>query len=213
MALTNSELSVWELAHRLAGEDPDKWHWPRLPLAVRDNMRLLVHEILSAHLDSILIMEKRRPDSDNPKEFYIREYLDEIYACIAGQEYPKKLLKFITVDRWAFDLWCEQSGYPRPDFWFSVEYKWPDDGEEPEIAPEEEKPRRSANQIAMDQAREMAVEIWSNDSDLTIAEVVRQIREAGIAAHFVEKTVRKWVRPVAPPAVRNRPGRPRKGSA
>jgi hypothetical protein len=71
MALTNEDLSLWELAHRLADSDPHKRYWFGLPLAVKDTIRLLVNEVLSYRLASSLIMEHRPPDSDLPSEYYI----------------------------------------------------------------------------------------------------------------------------------------------
>ncbi len=211
MAVTNTELTVWELAHRLAGHDPDRWYWPRLPLSVRDHIRLLTNEILSWHLDSLLIMEKRRPESEDPPEFYIRSHLDDIYDCIAGHRYPKRFLKFVTVDRSAFRLWCEHSGYPLPEFWFSVDYRSPHEGDEPEPTAAADGRQRSKSQNAKKECREMARKIWAEFPNLRIAEAVRQIRDQGVGAHYAEKTVRKWIQPNAPDGVRNRPGRPKKG--
>ena len=51
MALTNDTLTVWELVHRMAGKDPHAWSPFGLSLVVKDNLRLLLNEILHGHLE------------------------------------------------------------------------------------------------------------------------------------------------------------------
>lgn len=217
MALTNDELSLWELAHRLAGSDPDKRYWFGLPLLVKDNVRMLMNEVLDWNLGSSLIMEKRRPDSEIPSEYFIRDHLDAIYACIAGRKYPKRLLRFIYVDRGEFGYWCEENGHQLPDFWFAYDYKRPDG--EPQIEAEStsttngsgdpETPRAQLKQLRR-RCRETAQAIWRENSDLPIAQVARKIHERNIAKQYGEKSVVKWIRRVAPKSVRDHPGRPKK---
>jgi hypothetical protein len=155
-------------------------------------------------------MEKRRPDSDLPPEFYIRHHIDAIYDCIAGRSYPKRLLEFIQINRWEFKVWCEHSGYPLPEFWYSVDYRWPDEDDEPEFEETPDKSKRTKSQVHKDECKKIASEIWSADSDLRVAEVARQIQAQGVATHFTVKTITNWIRSVAPDGVRNRPGRPPK---
>lgn len=128
MALTDDEISLWELAHRLNGLDPSRRHWFGMPLALKDTFRLLLTEILNMRLNSGLIMDKREYDDDpSDPEHYIRYHLDAIYACMAGQRYPVNLFKFVPIDRYDFWRWCKHSGYPIPDFWFGLNWTYPDD--------------------------------------------------------------------------------------
>ena len=215
MPLTNDNLSVWELAHRLADSDPHRRYWRGLPFLVRDNIRLLLNEIVSYRLASSLIMEKRRSDSDMPPEFYIYSHLDVIYECTEGRSIPRRLLKFISVDRWDFWQWCQQTGFELPDFWFSVEYQLTDDdAEEPEEAESElaraPLPPREANRKVRERCRVLARETWGRDKNLPIAQVARQIQELGLANHYGEKTVVNWIRSMAPAEVKGRHGRPKK---
>lgn len=215
MPLTNDALSVWELAHRLADSDPYRRYWSGPPLLVKDNIRLLLNEILSYRLTSSLIMEKRRPGSDLPPEFFIRSHLGKIYECINGRSIPRRLLEFISVDRWDFWQWCQQTGYQLPDFWFSVEYRLPeDDDEDPDEAEPDlggsALPPREANRRIRVQCRTLAREIWGGDQNLPIAQVARQIQEIGLAKHYGEKTVVSWIRSMAPSDVKGRHGRPKK---
>ncbi|WP_428416817.1 hypothetical protein [Methylibium sp.] len=100
---------------------------------MRDNFRVLMDAILNSHLDCIsLSIEKWRPESETPPEFFIRHHLDDVYACIGGQRYSRKLLKWAVVERWAMKQWCERQGVPLPDFWFPLgwkdEFEFPDEG-------------------------------------------------------------------------------------
>lgn len=99
MPLLNDDLSLWEIAHRWNNLDPDKKHWFGLPLEVKDSFRLMMNAILSAELVSSLLMEKWHPGSNNPPEFYICYYIDDIYARIWGRKFNRKLFKFVSVDR------------------------------------------------------------------------------------------------------------------
>ncbi len=141
MALLNDELPLWDIAFRWAGYDPDKL-WIRIPLPVRDNFRVLMDAILQGHLPcETLLLEKWHPESDIPPEFFIRHYIDEIYLCIPGLKFDRKLLRWAMVERWAMQQWCERLGVPLPEFWFpkgwELEYKWPYSDED-ESVPEPE---------------------------------------------------------------------------
>lgn len=117
MALLNDSLSVWEIAFRWEGHDPRRM-WLRIPLGVQDHFRNLLAAILSAELlCETITLEKRdfRPDE---KIFSIYYWIDDIYACIAGHRFNRKLLRFALVDRDDLQLWCERMNIPLPEFWF-----------------------------------------------------------------------------------------------
>jgi len=215
MYLTNDNLSIWELAHRMAGSEPSKRYWFGLPSSVKDNLRLLVNEIHHAHLSSSLIMEKWRPDSDMPEQYFIRHHLNHVEDCVAGQRFNRTFLEFVWIDRWEFWRWCQQSDFNPPAFWFEVDYAWPeldDDVEhedEPEPEPDGAKPLTPRRQLHLDCQR-LAVSIWETNPDTPIAQVAQKIQEDGLAAHFKSKTVVSWIRSEAPEAVKGRSGRPKK---
>src|SRR5688572_12506101 len=106
MSLLCPGLSVWEIGHRWAGVDPNVYRL-RIPLAVRDNFRLLIGAIYQGELScSTLMMEKwRESEGDDMKPFYIRHHLDSIWACIGGSSPDRKLMKWARVDRWALKEW------------------------------------------------------------------------------------------------------------
>lgn len=131
MAVLSDHLTVWEIGFRWAGLDPDRW-WPRIPLSVRDNFRMLMDAVLQGHLYcDTLGLEKHSAIYAELPQFAIRYWLDDVNAAIAGAAFNRKLLKWAVVERWSMVQWCERRGIPLPEFWFppgwNLDYKWPVD--------------------------------------------------------------------------------------
>lgn len=130
MPLISEELSVWDIGLRWAGHDPDRL-WLRLPLAAKDNFRLLMGAILSGEIIcNTLTLAKLPPDSKADPRFYIRTYIDEVYECIHGRRYGRKLLKWAALERMDFHQWCERRGITPPEFWFPPGWKLEYDAEQ-----------------------------------------------------------------------------------
>ncbi len=131
MPLITEELSVWDIGLRWAGHDPDRI-WLRLPLEAKDYFRLMMEAILSGEIicDN-LALAKRPPDSKADPNFYIRTYIDDVYACIHGRRYDRKLLKWAAIDRMDFHQWCERRGITPPEFWFPPGWKLEYDSRDP----------------------------------------------------------------------------------
>lgn len=130
MPLITEELSVWDIGLRWAGHDPDRL-WLRLPLAAKDNFRLLMWAILSGEIIcGTLTLAKLPPESKADPRFYIRTHIDEVDACIHGQRYDRKLLKWAALDRMDFHQWCERRGITPPEFWFPPGWKLAYDDEQ-----------------------------------------------------------------------------------
>ncbi len=132
MALLTDSLSVWKIGFRWADLDPDRL-WLRLPLHVRDNFSLVMEAILSGEiLCETLTLAKRPHDSKADPKYYIRTYIDDVYSCIYGQSYNRKLLKWATIERIEFMNWCEARSIPLPEFWFppgwKLNFEPPEDG-------------------------------------------------------------------------------------
>jgi hypothetical protein len=133
MPLLNDNLTVWEIAFRWAGFDPNGLRL-RIPLGVRDNFRMLMDAILQGHLYcETLGLEKHSAIYADLPQLAIRYWLDDVNAAIAGDAFNPKLLKWAVVERWSMLQWCERRGIPLPEFWFppgwNRDYKWPDDSE------------------------------------------------------------------------------------
>lgn len=131
MSLLNEDLSIWEIGFRWAKYDPDKYR-VCLPLLVRDNFRVLMDAVLSSHLQcDTMSTDKYHGDDATEAQFYIRYWLDPVYACIEGREFNKKMLKWAHIDRYSFQQWCHRRTIPLPEFWFphgwALDYQWEDE--------------------------------------------------------------------------------------
>jgi hypothetical protein len=239
MSILADELSVWDICFRWAGYDPRKFYF-RIPLEVENNFRTIMQEILDAHLycESITL-EKREFTKENVKES-IYYWLDEMYACIHGVRFNRKLFKWAVITRYDFMQWCQRMNAPLPEFWFpqgwNLQYELPENDYYPGLMhdlkywPEEERkaffgnrdksdPVRADlksrhNQEARIASRLVAANIWKLDSDRSIASVIRDdvIQKLCGANRYDEDTIREWIKDIAPPEVRARRGRPRKNT-
>lgn len=102
MALLNYQLSVWEIAFRWSGHDPHKFYF-RLPMAVRDNFRLLIDQIYAGHLQcDNLSMQKYHGNHREDAKYYIRYWLSAIEDCLEGGKPYSEFLKFARINRSEF---------------------------------------------------------------------------------------------------------------
>lgn len=129
MALLSDSLTVWEIAFRWAGRDP-RTLWLRIPLNVQDHVRNMMDAILSAELPCESITLEKRPFEPDEKKFSVYHWIDDIYLCIWGHHFNRKLLRHASIDRYDFMLWCERRNIPLPEFWFppgwNLEYVLPE---------------------------------------------------------------------------------------
>jgi len=129
MPLIVDDLSVWDISFRSAGHDPRKL-WFRIPLEVEDHFRNLMLAILKGELSCQTITLEKRDFEPHEKDFSVYHWLDDIYACIHGRYYNRKLLRWAQVERFDLKLWCERMNVPLPEFWFppgwNLEYELPE---------------------------------------------------------------------------------------
>lgn len=223
MPLLNHDLTLWEIAFRWNGLDPDNLKYRfYLPLKVKDSFRLIAEAILEAQLESSLSMDKWNPNHDSDQdlgpEFYIRYHLNDIHKCIANKHFNQKFLKFVWVDRYAFMLWCKSLNIPLPEFWFPSGWNYnPNDLDLLNEDNDEEGDDPKGNKLKTNQrttiaCQEIAKRLWRDHPEMTIASMVRHdvIQNLGGAANYEDATVRCWLKSIAPDHVRNKPGRPRK---
>lgn len=129
MPLLADSLSVWDIGFRLAGHDPRKL-WFRIPLEVEDHFRNFMEAILKGDLGCENIeLEKRHFDADE-KMLSVYYWIDDIYDCMFGRKFNRKLLRWAHVERFDLMLWCERMNAPLPEFWFphgwNLQYELPE---------------------------------------------------------------------------------------
>ena len=217
MPLLNDELSLWEIAHRWNNLDPNTIHLLRLPLELKDSFRLMINAILEADLDSSLLMEKWYSDSDTSPDMHIRYYINDIYTCIWGKKFNRRLFKIISITRYSFKTWCELYDIPLPEFWFPSGWKYqPDrysllDDENAETQDHENTSSKlRKNQETRIACRQIAEQLWKEDSTINITEMVKHgiIQKYGGGKNYGDDTVRRWISELAPPDIRGKKGRP-----
>ena len=129
MPILVDSLSIWDISFRWADFDPRKLYF-RIPLEVENNFRILISAILAAEIDCDTISLEKRDYASHEKQLSIYYWIDDIYACMWGKYFNKKLLKWAVIDRFSFKLWCERMDIPLPEFWFpnawNLEYKLPE---------------------------------------------------------------------------------------
>jgi hypothetical protein len=178
-----------------------------------------------------LSLEKWRPEGQSDPEFHIRHYIDQVYECVWGTRFNRKLLKFALIERWAMQQWCERQGVPLPEFWFppgwKLEYKWPDvDPAEDQAAPadsglsatkestDERKQRIDKRHRIHMACQQIALAIWSKEPNLTIKEVAyrKEVQELGGGAGYEPETLHEWISAVDTRDPSKKRGRKRKNN-
>lgn len=219
MPILVRELSVWEIAHRWAGYDPSIFR-PWLPLEVRDNFRILIDAILNGEIDSLTLrIEKwKTEDGVDSQKYFIRYYMDDVYACVWGKKFNRRMLKQASIDRYEMKQWCELHSIPPPEFWFPTgwgySYHWAGrDGDlEVEAPTDRDDSAVRPSTVAKVACQQIARGLWKEIPNMTIADMVKQplVQQYGGAAVYTPATVREWLSAVAPLEVKNKRGRPRK---
>ena len=231
MTLTVVELTAYELAHRMAGEDPyvekDPVEWSA---GVKDWCRTILSEILHLRLQSNLYTCRRTIEGDVPARYFLRSHVEEIEDCIGGDAYPVDLLRFIRINRWDFRLWCKRSHTKPPKFWFSANFELPKgEDETPQEIVDIAKALASTPDDSLHilrqtlekgdlepkleeriQADVRALEIWKEDPGRPIAEVARQLKAEGYGPHVELRTVKDWIEEFGRKIYTRKRGRPRK---
>lgn len=117
MPVLVNELSVWDICFRWAGYDPRKFYF-QIPLEVENNFRNLTEAILSASLACETITLEKRKFSKNEIKDSIYYWIDDIYACMHGVSFNRKLFRWAIIRRFDFMEWCNRMNAPLPNFWF-----------------------------------------------------------------------------------------------
>lgn len=100
-------------------------------MAVQDHFRNLTDAILSADLLCETIELEKREFGTDEKIFSVYFWIEDMYSCIAGHYFNRKMLRHSVIGRYDLKLWCERRNIPLPEFWFppgwNLEYELPED--------------------------------------------------------------------------------------
>lgn len=217
-------LSVWEIAHRWHGIDPNTTDPKNLPLNVQDTLRMLCQALLQQEIpacDQIgvdFVIRSTAPrlpqwqaeatplERAAGYEAFILQCTSEQRSAVTGLErcsreriYEREKLDSVYVSEGGIQQFCAFYGRSLPAFWF------------PNDLPEEKRPPRQS-QLDKLACQAIARTLWDKDPSLTIRALIEDpaIRRYGNGAHYESKTLRQWLSEVDPRPVEAKTGRPRK---
>lgn len=217
--IVSDYLSLWEVAHRWHGVDPNKTDASDLPLAVQDALRYLCGLVLSG--DVPLYVSDAVDASDGNGNYFreIRHYEVEelptaLQSCAFARKYDKPLLDEHLISRHSLferSVW----GHGQfPDFWEDDKLITDLGGVFAEPASKEDKRPPSPSSSLIDQSlcQAIAKTLWDIHPTMTIAAMTKHpaiLRYGNGGLYKGKNTLRDWLSPVAPEQVK-KPGRPKK---
>ncbi|BBE51264.1 hypothetical protein OYT1_ch1726 [Ferriphaselus amnicola] len=227
MPILSEALTSWEIAFRWAGYDPDRY-WFNIPMAVRDNLRLLAEEIHHGRLDCVSL-EYSKYHGDDPEEakLHIYYWLREITDCYWGKRFDRKLLKWAVIERQAMQEWCERHKVPLPEFWFpsgwGIEYEWQENFAPTSAAtssdtfePEPPHPPKNLDYYRCKYAcQQISLALWRDAPKSTIKDVANtpEVQNLGGGSSYDFETVCAWLGEVDPRDPSQKRGRRRKNNS
>lgn len=213
--IVSDYLSLWEVAHRWHGIDPNRTDSSDLPLSVQDALRYLCKAVLNGELP--LYVSDAIDAGDVFREiryYFVDELPGAIQSCVFAREYDKVVLDGHLISRHSlFERWIRRDE-KFPDFWEDDRLISDFGGVfVKEEAHKDQKPLGS-NSSLFDQSlcQAIAKTLWDIYPNWTIEAMTKHpsILKYGNGALYKGKnTLRDWLSPVAPAHVK-KPGRPKK---
>lgn len=216
--IVSDHLSLWEVAHRWHGVDPNKTDASDLPLAVQDSLRYLCGVVLNGEL--ALFTSYILDASDGRGNYYrqvryhaIEELPVALQNCAFAREYEKSALDDLLISRHNLFERSIRGNAKFPDFWEDEKLITDLGGVIHENVQEEQSlPRPNSSLFDQSLCQAIAKTLWDIHPNLTIQAMTMHpsILKYGNGALYKGKnTLRDWLSPVAPEHVK-KPGRPKK---
>lgn len=208
-------LSLWEVAHRWHGVDPNKTESTDLPLVVQDTIRYLCTSVLKGQIS---LYEADAIDGGDEyrdiRYFVLEELPDAIEECAFLRKYDKAVLDDLVISRhnlFERHIW-DQGKFP--DFWEDEKLITDLRGIFTEPTPKEDQKQPSPNSSLFDQSlcQAIAKALWDIDPNMTIEAMTKHpaiLKYGNGGLYRGKNTLRDWLSPVAPKHVK-KPGRPKK---
>lgn len=217
--IVSDYLSIWEVAHRWHGIDPNKSDPLDLPLVVQDSLRHLCGAVLNGEVSLYVTDVIEANDENNNYYREVRYYPVEelpiaLQSCAFSREYDKSNLDDHLISRQnLFERSIHGTG-EFPDFWEDEKLITDLGGVFVGEADQERQKQPSQNSSLFDQSlcKAIAKTLWDIFPKMTIEAMTKHpaILKYGNGALYKGKnTLRDWLSPVAPADVK-KPGRPKK---
>ena len=198
-------LSIWEIAHRWAGFDPEATDQENLP----EQVRYLIHKLIEGYLSNDLKL--RRPNGYRvPREdqyfliWNINTWLNQLWKCLNENVFDKKKLSNYFVRRSELLNMCEKEAVEPPDFW--TKQRPETTSVKPSInnRPKEEETDRFLCQA-------IARTYWDIDPNIHPAHMAKAraiLLYANGKQYKDSDTIKKWIAEVDPQKDQRKIGRP-----
>lgn len=199
-------LSIWDIAHRWAGFDPDATDPNHLP----EEVAFWMHRVVLAYFSKDLVV-RRKSGYRVPDEpefvfvFNVNIWGTRLWKCLTKDVFDKKLLSSLYVMRGQVIRWCEKERYPLPTFW--IEERPP---AEPATKPTINN-RRKDETIDRLTCQAIARTYWDIDPQIHPAHLAKAkaILLYGNGKHYAEDTIKGWIAEIDPLKDQRKTGRPR----
>lgn len=218
-----SYLSVWEICHRWHGFNPNNADPENLPFEIQDSLRFLSRLILAGSIPLLDEVFTTKPEAQSMNRYDLLMFetpeIPKAYEeCVFHRKYDKSILDAYLINQADLFRCCVMNDLPYPDFWFddnlastvgaSTVFK--EGGKE-----QREVAKQAARQSVLDKelCQSIAKTLWDIYPNIRIAEMTRHksIQQYGNGRLYKGKhTLQDWLSEVAPPHIKNRPGRPKK---
>jgi hypothetical protein len=207
MELSAAYISIWDAAHDWHNTPVAIENVP-LPPPVRDTLTALLHAVVNSELavyEAMAWEETKGGRVGGRIEMMDTETAPEgIVQMYVSGSYDRALLTYYRLSMDGLFSWVVRSGGDLPRF-VPIPH-WASRKAVPvatSMRPEAED-RRACQEIAKRK--------WAVDDQIRIAAMARDqdILLGGNGKHYTEPTLLRWLREVAPPTVKGRPGRPAK---
>ena len=214
-------LSIWEIAHRWHGIDPEGDETKTVLSEVRETLRQLLLAI-NLYLN---------PYDGNDQEIPVEElwftgirktkFSKQLEQCMNQRTYEKSFLNSVFIRKSELPKWCAGGGIPLPAFWFQTEEvdEVAEAVEVPETPKNETKPhppgKRAKAKAQWEEVRSFARAFWQQDPSVSIEDMARKLLKLPnlkIPSRQPD-TIKRHITDLAPKGIRGKPGRKPKQSA
>lgn len=114
-------LSIWELANRLEGLDPERETVETIPVSVRDNIRRIAQAMVQGEISAANNKGIERYRDFAFASQTTRLPAEEVGLRLDAVTYERRLdrafLDAVYVTQWSYREWCEASRLQVPEFW------------------------------------------------------------------------------------------------
>jgi hypothetical protein len=216
--IVSNYLSIWEVAHRWHGIDPNKTDPSDLPLIVQDRLRILCFAVLNG--DLALYVHDAVPAGHGYGEepryelraFYAKEIPSAVHQCAFSRKYDKPALDECAISRHGLFEHSIHRDDEFPAFWEDGKLTKDFGGTFAEATTDEKKlPRPNSSLFDQSLCQAIARTLWDIYPNMTIKAMTEHpaILKYGNGKIYTGKnTLRDWLSPVAPEHVK-KPGRPK----